>query len=127
VTRRRFYSSGPQKFDNLKRSTIPETDLEALMEAPPNAVVPISQRELQPLLDVVRDLLDELDERERWVLEGMFWRGHSYRTMAVELAMSKTHIHRIARQAMAKMAERIDVDYSHLLGMLGAQPPGGDE
>jgi DNA-directed RNA polymerase specialized sigma24 family protein len=124
VTRRgRPYGVDPARFDSAS-VTLGDESLQALMEAPPLYEPPPLESPIQPLIDALTDALDAeglLDPRELWVLEALFWRGLSYRQLAKELGLSKTHVHRIARGAMAVLADVMSVDHARLLDNLGVE------
>ncbi|MGV2385716.1 MAG UNVERIFIED_CONTAM: hypothetical protein LOD86_10695 [Thermobifida fusca] len=86
--------------------SIPETPLQALMEAAPYAEPEESWEEKQERYEALRDALDTvLDDRERWVIEAMFWRRMGIKRIGRELNYSPTHIARIRDTALRKLRE----------------------
>lgn len=127
VTMHRFSSEQLDGYGLGSLQAQPETELEAVMQAAPHEEPAMSSERLQPLLDVVRDVMEEvLNEREYWILSAYFWRGMSYDKIAVELNMSKTHCHRLGHQGMEKMRNRMvdmEDDTVGLLRNLGFLEP----
>lgn len=102
----------------------PATPLEALMQADAHQEPALSQQELQPLLDVVRDAMESaLTSQETWIVEAHWWRRMSYREIAAELGVGKSQVHRIAQTALRKMADALEGERDNLLAALGAQEP----
>ena len=72
-----------------------------------------SADELQERLEPLRDALesDLLTERERFVVELMFFAGKSTAEAAAMLPWSKTQIHRIKHAALAKLRTHLGDSY----------------
>jgi DNA-directed RNA polymerase specialized sigma24 family protein len=83
--------------DQLPNDRRPGTPTEALMEAPPNAYPEESQEELEERMKLyvepLNAALDELGERERYIVEQVSINGRSYRSVARELKLSVSTIH----------------------------------
>lgn len=86
---------------------VPVTPMQALMEADfcedPIESILEKQDRLEPIRLALEDP-DVVTDRERWVIEAMFWRGRSMAQIAAELGMAKTSIFRIKEVAFEKLA-----------------------
>lgn len=89
---------------------VPVTPMQALMEADfaeePIESILEKQERLEPLRLAIEDP-DVLTDRERWVIEGLFWRGRSMSQLAAELGLAKTSIFRIKEVAFEKVAKHM--------------------
>lgn len=85
----------------------PFTDMQALMEAPPNVEPQQSTASLLPVRERIAEAVELLPERLRWVFEGRHYRGMSVRQMAMEIQVSKTHVHRLYVQAVELLREAL--------------------
>lgn len=82
----------------------PETPMQALMEADLGEEPAESSLEHELKVEGLRTAMDEaLDERERWVIESIFYRRRGIRLLAAELSLSKTHVARIRDRAFEKI------------------------
>ena len=87
---------------------IPETEMQALMEADLFCEPEESWDEKEVRFEPLRDAIEQvLDERERWVIEAMFWRRMGLDLISYELNYSKTHIARIRDSALAKLRDHL--------------------
>lgn len=86
---------------------VPETPMEAMMLAEPFDEPVLSKRELGPIIASVGDSLAVLDDRRRWIVEAHIWRGRSFRQIAAELALSKTHVDRLYREALVLLGDEL--------------------
>lgn len=87
---------------------VPETDMQALMEAPPGEEPLESQEQLQPRLEAVRSAMDTLTDRERWIVEAYYWRRISLRDIGAELNLVHGYVDRLLKRALAKMEAEIE-------------------
>jgi DNA-directed RNA polymerase specialized sigma subunit len=79
--------------------------MQALMEAAPSDEPDESGLEHELKVEGLRTAMDcALDDRERWVIESIFYRRRGIRLLAEELSLSKTHIARIRDRAFAAIA-----------------------
>lgn len=86
----------------------PETPLEALMQAGPFDEPVESKLEHELKVEALRNAMDEvLDEREKWVIESIFWRRRGLRLLSRELSLSKTHVARIRDSALKKLLNHL--------------------
>lgn len=94
-------------FDSAHR--IPSNPFEALMVTEPGDEPEESWDEKQRRFEPLRDALESglLTDREVWVLEALFWRRLGLRSVAAEIAMSKTQIARIRDGALAKLKKEL--------------------
>ena len=87
----------------------PETPMQALMEADLGEEPAESALEHELKVEAVRLAMDEaLDDRERWVIESIFYRRRGIRLLATELSLSKTHVARIRDRAFQKIRDHIE-------------------
>lgn len=100
----------------------PSTPMEALMQARPGEEPETSAIERVDAFAPLHDAMESaLTERERWIVEALFWRRLPLRSLGRELAMSKTQVARIRDNAIRKLAAALTVDASHLLGTLATE------
>lgn len=110
-SKRQTYATDPHieshVFDEARR--LPTNAFEALMVAAPGDEPEESWDEKQERLEPLRDALESgvLDDRQVWVIEALFWRRLGLRTVAQELALSKTHVARIRDEALAVLADKL--------------------
>jgi DNA-directed RNA polymerase specialized sigma subunit len=98
----------------------PETPIQALLEADLFEEPRESSLEHELKVEGLRDALDNaLDDRERWVIESIFYRRRGIRLLAQELSLSKTHIARIRDAAYRKIADYMQAQ--------GTAPGGTDQ
>jgi DNA-directed RNA polymerase specialized sigma subunit len=88
---------------------VPVTPTQALMEAAAHDEPEESILEKQDRLEPIRLALesDVITDRERWVIEAIYWRGRSLSQIAHELGMAKTSIFRIREVAFEKIAKHL--------------------
>ena len=79
---------------------LPETDLQALMEAAPFEEPHTSQESVAGLREQLADAIDKLEPRLRWIFEARTFRGLSVREVGRELNLSKSYVDRLHRQAV---------------------------
>lgn len=106
-------AAGAKKWERLTdpktvsdaKPNVPDTPLQALMEAAPNTV-PLEDREtLQHRREIVAACIELLDPRHRWVINALFSERLSLYTVGRQLAVSKVHVMRIRDAAMAQLQQ----------------------
>jgi DNA-directed RNA polymerase specialized sigma24 family protein len=87
----------------------PTTPTEALMSAPTHAEPEESSLEKHVRLDALKDALegDVLSEIQLWVVEAHVYRGLGFRVIAAELGRKKTYIHKVWKQALARLESHL--------------------
>lgn len=81
-----------------------ETDTQALMEARPFEDPQPSRAALLPLRDVIQDAMDRvLTPRESWIFDACVVERQSIRSLAADLSLAKSHVHRIKDVARTKL------------------------
>jgi DNA-directed RNA polymerase specialized sigma subunit len=84
--------------------TRPDTEMQALMEAPPGQDPETSLEQALPLREILGAAFDLiLDERERWVADALWVRRLSFRQLGRELNLSSTHILRLRDEIRDKL------------------------
>lgn len=86
---------------------VPDSSLQALMECAPHEEPKLSKHDLLPMMDTLVAALDVLSPRERWIVESRIWRRMSFRQIAHELALSKTHVDRIYKLALERLGDEL--------------------
>lgn len=81
----------------------PENDYQALMETRPFEEPKESNDDLLYLRDVVAEYVDQLDERELWIVNAFISERKSLQAIADELGFSKTHVWRLRNEAFDKL------------------------
>jgi RNA polymerase sigma factor (sigma-70 family) len=81
----------------------PESELQALMETRPGDEPDASIAERQALRTLFADAVDTLPERERYVIEALFWERLSLRDLALRMSLSKTQLSRIRDTALERL------------------------
>jgi DNA-directed RNA polymerase specialized sigma24 family protein len=79
------------------------TPMEALMVAEPFAEPQTSLLETLGMRDTIADAVDMLEERARYIIEAIFWRGAALRELAAEMSLSKTHVARLRDEALEEL------------------------
>lgn len=107
VSRRREVPFSPdwrQVFEDNDNSTkVPETDLQALMQARPFEEPATSLEHTSAVRDRIVDALEALPDRQRWIFEARTFRGLSVRQVAAELNLSKSYVDRIHKAAQKQL------------------------
>lgn len=81
----------------------PDTELEALMITKPFEEPVQSNDELLVLREAVASLVDELEERDLWIINACVSEGKSLQKIADELGITKTHVWRLRNAAYEKL------------------------
>lgn len=84
----------------------PDTEIQALMEAPPNTE-PIEDRNaLQYIREAVAECMEKLTEEQIVALNGIFSEQITYEELKTRLGVkSKSHAHTIVKNALADLKE----------------------
>ena len=88
----------------------PETDLQALMEAPPHTEPRTSAEHQREVNQLVEDLVDELEPYERAIIEYTVYAGHSIRMCGRMLGIPKSTVHRMKQAALEKIRLGIEAE-----------------
>lgn len=96
----------------LEHPSVPETELQALMEAEPNQTLALSKDVMGAAEDAVVASLDlsALSEEELAVVEVTVFAGHSVRNAARILGWHKSTVHRLKQSALAVLRQRMEND-----------------
>ena len=99
------YPVAPSSLSWREERHIPVTPYQAIMESQPYNEPAESMLEKQFRLEPMRAVLesDVLTDRERWVIEAIFWRGRSLAQIGLELGLVKASIFRIRERALKKL------------------------
>ena len=124
MPRTRIYPSDPAALPE-RGVNRPETDIESLMQAAPGEAEAASVESRLELQELMADAIDALSERDRWIIEALFWRRLTLRQLGAELAISKTQVARLRDEALQKLGVILieigmDVDTIRRLITLGA-------
>lgn len=117
-------------YDNSE-GTVPElqhrarafSPYEALMSTRPHEEPEKSQLELLALRDLLADVLDDLDWRDKRLIEAKVIEQRSYRSLEEELGFKKSHLQRRYRELTAELAERLK-DHPLIKNHLGEMEEG---
>ena len=82
---------------------LPENEIEALMMAKPFEEPQATSEELLVLREAVASIVDQLDERDLWIINACISERKSLQKIADELGMTKTHVWRLRNQAFEKL------------------------
>jgi len=85
----------------------PFTPIEALMSTVPKEEPELSQLELLALRDILADALDELDDRDKRLVEAKVIECRSYRSLEQELGWQKSYMDRRFKVLLKRLAERL--------------------
>lgn len=124
---------GPQLDDGEERY-IPEprtrgrpfSPMQALMEAPPHDEPETSELERLALRDILADALDDLDPRDRRLIEARVIEKRSFRSLERELGLRKSHMQRTERRLLEELAVRLQ-DQPAVAAYLGRHDPVVEE
>jgi hypothetical protein len=81
----------------------PENKLEALMMTKPFEEPETSQEELMVLREAVAIIVDQLEERDLWIINACISERKSLQAIANELGITKTHVWRLRNAAFEKL------------------------
>jgi RNA polymerase sigma factor (sigma-70 family) len=101
------HSSRHKQIVEPRQTMKPFTPMEALQCAAPGDVVEESTLESLALRDILADALDELDPRERRLVEARVIEKRSYRSLERELGWRKSHMQRTYKRLLAQLAESL--------------------
>jgi len=87
-----------------------KSELEELMELRPYEEVPITDPNLDEVLDAILRHFEALEEREQWVVRGVVMQGQSLQDVADELNLSKPHVWRIRNKAFDTLRQAMEQD-----------------
>jgi RNA polymerase sigma factor (sigma-70 family) len=87
---------------------VPETAMQALMEARPHEEPTTSLEESAPLRERLVDAVDSLEPRLKWIFEARYYRGMSVREIGRELSLSKSYVDRLYQQALKELARHLE-------------------
>lgn len=97
--------------DGSDPDRIPDTEMEALMEAPPNEPIRQNKQAIARSQERASTLLETaLSDEERAVIEATVLAGHSIRTAAKILNMSPSMVARLKASALARLRALMEVD-----------------
>lgn len=88
-------------------STVPETELQALMQSAPHTDPARSLEETAEIRERIVDALEGLEPRMRWIFEARAFRGLSVRQIGTELSLSKSYVDRIFKAAQKKLQDQL--------------------
>lgn len=97
----------PASLELNRNRGIPLTPYEALQQTAPHDEPVDSYLEILPKIDAVAAAVADLPERDRWIVEAVFWRGMSMQQIATELGVAKSTVHRILHQALDAMRTKL--------------------
>ena len=81
----------------------PDTEMEALMMARPFEEPQTTSEDLLVLREAVASIVDDLDERDLWIINACISERKSLQKIADELGFTKTHVWRLRNQAFDKL------------------------
>ena len=84
-------------------SRLPETPIQALMEAAPGYEPVESLEEIQPLREAVADCIDALDEQDRYVIDAVNSERATLQELGDRLGVSRMHASRLRDQAFTRL------------------------
>lgn len=82
---------------------LPDNEIEALMMAKPFEEPAENNEDLMVLREAVAAIVDDLEERDLWIINACISEGKSLQKIADELGMTKTHVWRLRNQAFEKL------------------------
>lgn len=89
----------------VSSNRMPETDIQALMEAPPHTDPETSLESSEHLREVLADAIDQLEPRLKWIFEARHYEGMSIRQIGLQLNLTKSYIDRLYRRAVEQLAD----------------------
>ena len=84
-------------------SNRPVVPIEALMNTAPFQDAEESLIELQPLREAVAVCIEELNEEDRWIINGIMSESLSLQQIAKQLGVTKTHVWRLRNRAFERL------------------------
>lgn len=86
------------------------TEMQALMEAAPHEPIERSIESLLPLRDRLTEAFEQLDERDRWIVNSILIERKSIRNTAADLSLAKSHVDRLYKAALNKLKTMLERD-----------------
>lgn len=86
------------------------SDMQALMEAAPHEPIENSIESLLPLRERLSEAFDELDERDRWIVNSILIERKSIRSTAADLSLAKSHVDRLYKAALNRLRTILEHD-----------------
>ena len=84
-------------------SRLPETPLQALMEAAPGYEPEESLQEIQPIREAVADCIEQLDEHDRYVIDAINSERVTLQELGDRLGVSRMHASRLRDAAFGRL------------------------
>jgi len=96
---------------------VPETDLQAIMEAPPGESILESKESKQGMINAVKDAVDRLDDEYRYCIEAIQYEQLTFEELGKRLGVSAPHAWRLTQKAYEELAKVLKIDdrLSHYL------------
>jgi len=82
---------------------LPQTEIQALMEAAPGEEPVESLEEIQPLREAVADCLDQLDAQDKFVIDALNSERVSLQELGDRLGVSRMHASRLRDAAFGRL------------------------
>jgi hypothetical protein len=82
--------------------------MQALMEAKPHEPIQRSLEELLPLRECLSEAFDQLNERDRWIVNSILIERKSIRSTAADLSLAKSHVDRLYKAALRRLKTTLE-------------------
>lgn len=86
------------------------TTTQALMEAMPHEPIERSLEELFPLRERLSEAFDQLNERDRWIVNSILIERKSIRSTASDLSLAKSYVDRLYKAALRQLKAILEND-----------------
>lgn len=86
------------------------TSMQALMEAIPHEPIERSLEELLPLRERLSEAFDQLNERDRWIVNSILIERKSIRNTASDLSLAKSYVDRLYKAALRQLKAILEND-----------------
>lgn len=107
--------------------TMPENELQALMEAAPNSTPARHKRQVQVFKDAVQDCINTLEPRDKFVVQAYDHEGLSYQQLANRLGITKSPARRLHLRILQQRLRPIMEAHPDLSDRIAEAPTTWDE
>lgn len=86
------------------------TSIQALMETKPHEPIERSLEELLPIRECLSEAFDQLNERDRWIVNSILIERKSIRSTAADLSLAKSYVDRLYKAALKQLQQILETN-----------------
>jgi len=96
-----------EKYEGARHNRLPETEMQALVQAAPHSEPQVSKQEREALREIVVSVMDELSDEETWFINALLFERLSLRTVEYITGIPKTSVARKRDKILAKLRNKL--------------------